>query len=56
MQNNMQTKPVVISKLDAIISEVDDINQRINALELNMINKIEDYRKEIMSLKKKRWG
>jgi hypothetical protein len=56
MQNNMQTKPVFISKLDAIISEVDDINQKINALEMNITTKIEDNRKEIMSIKKKRWG
>jgi len=53
MQNNMQMKPVVISKLDAIISEVDDINQKINALELNLTNKIEDNRKEIMSIQRK---
>ncbi len=56
MQNNMPMKPVVISKLDAIISEVDDINQKINALEMTITNKIEDNRKEIMSIKKKRWG
>lgn len=41
MQNNIQTKPVDNSKLDAIISEVDYINKKIVCLEKNVSNKIE---------------
>jgi hypothetical protein len=52
MQNNMQTKPDVISKLDTIISKVDAINPRIDALEKNVSTKLEAIEKEIKSLKK----
>lgn len=51
-----ETEPIVLSKLDMIISEVDDINQKINDLEKNMTTKIEDNRKEIISIKNKRRG
>jgi hypothetical protein len=52
MQNNMHSKPDVISKLDTIISKVDTINPRIDALEKNVSTKLEAIEKEIKSLKK----
>jgi len=55
MKSNMKTKQTVIS-YDEINSKIDEINKKIKALEKEMNDKIETNGKDIMSLKKKRWG
>jgi len=51
MQNNMQTKSIVISKLDLIIPIVEAINPRIDEFEKKVGNKIESIDKELVSIK-----